>query len=288
MTAFQQYGDTFSRLMPGDACLVICVGLHDGRKFHLEKGEQISIGRSGAVAVPLDSDRVSRVHARLARSVDGAQVVLTSLGRNGTFVNGERVDNERVLRDGDLIRIDATVLRFLEGEDVNAKYRQELYDLFVTDYLSGAHPREYLVKNAELELTRSKDTGEPLTLVVFELAGVEEFQTTHGSDAYYSVLRGVAEVAKGHLDTWESVARIDLRRFALLLPDQRGSTATDTVHRLAASIEKAHGFRIHFGIRPLRRGDDNVSVDQMLHEASLCLLRAQTDDVTSVIFPAPR
>jgi hypothetical protein len=67
-------------------------------------GDRVTIGKdpSNDVAIAADGT-VSRLHAVLERFSSGW--VLRDLGsRNGTFVNGERVFSERVLRPGDEIR----------------------------------------------------------------------------------------------------------------------------------------------------------------------------------------
>jgi DNA-binding transcriptional ArsR family regulator len=74
--------------------------------------ERLTLGRGEAcdVALPWDGE-ASRVHALLERlheewSVDD------SGSRNGSFVNGERVNGRRRLRDGDVLRVGKTLIVF--------------------------------------------------------------------------------------------------------------------------------------------------------------------------------
>ncbi|MEO8092847.1 MAG: FHA domain-containing protein [bacterium] len=75
--------------------------------------ERATIGRgpSADLGLPWDSE-VSRVHAELVRVADDWTVVDDGLSQNGTFVNGERVERRRRLRDGDELRCGETTLRF--------------------------------------------------------------------------------------------------------------------------------------------------------------------------------
>jgi predicted component of type VI protein secretion system len=66
----------------------------------------ISIGRSPENDLSLVDDEVSRRHAVLARGKGGYQV-MDFRTSNGTFVNGERVSQERVIQPGDVIRVGA-------------------------------------------------------------------------------------------------------------------------------------------------------------------------------------
>ncbi|MGI8915979.1 MAG: FhaA domain-containing protein [Chloroflexota bacterium] len=71
-------------------------------------GEELKFGRGLENDVVLDSLSVSREHARLLRA-DG--LFIEDLGsRNGTFVNGQRIQRARV-GPGDRIRLGATELR---------------------------------------------------------------------------------------------------------------------------------------------------------------------------------
>jgi pSer/pThr/pTyr-binding forkhead associated (FHA) protein len=74
---------------------------------------QVTIGRgpSADVGLPWDS-LVSNVHAELTRIADDWAVVDDGLSANGTFVNGERVERRRRLRDGDELRCGETAIGF--------------------------------------------------------------------------------------------------------------------------------------------------------------------------------
>ena len=68
-----------------------------------------TIGREGCDITLGDPD-VSRRHAEI--QVSNGDIQISDLGStNGTFVNGERIDQPRTLRDGDEVRIGAVVWR---------------------------------------------------------------------------------------------------------------------------------------------------------------------------------
>jgi hypothetical protein len=83
--------------------------LADGSRFDLPDGPVI-VGRAPDCDLVLADPTVSKHHFELRQ--EGADVVLVDLGStNGTRVNDVGV-RERVLVDGDCIRVGATVLRF--------------------------------------------------------------------------------------------------------------------------------------------------------------------------------
>ena len=92
------------------AYLVIESGGTKTREFELREGGTV-LGRFEAADLPLDVEGVSRKHARITRA--GPAVNLVDLGsKNGTFVNGERID-VAALHHGDRIQLGPVTLRFV-------------------------------------------------------------------------------------------------------------------------------------------------------------------------------
>lgn len=79
--------------------------------------ERVTIGKSSTNRVAFDHDStVSRVHAVLEKL--GVAWSIRDVGsRNGTYLNGEKITAERVLRSGDEIRIGKSRLVFWEARD---------------------------------------------------------------------------------------------------------------------------------------------------------------------------
>lgn len=88
----------------------------DGRQRIVEFGgasSELCIGRERSADITLDwDDEVSRVHAKLERVGEAWTLVDDGLSRNGTFVNGQRVQGRRRLEDGDSITVGRTLLIF--------------------------------------------------------------------------------------------------------------------------------------------------------------------------------
>ena len=79
---------------------------------HTLDSRALTVGRGGQNDVPLDADDfASARHARFEPRRDGVWV--EDIGStNGTYVNGARLSQPRLLRPGDVIRIGQTDLRF--------------------------------------------------------------------------------------------------------------------------------------------------------------------------------
>lgn len=83
--------------------LIVQGGGEKGREIPLTQ-DLLTIGRSVENDIVIDDRLASRRHAKLERE-HGQYVIADRGSRNGTFVNGERIADQYVLRDGDEIQI---------------------------------------------------------------------------------------------------------------------------------------------------------------------------------------
>ena len=102
--------DGVVELDPSDAGAPVCWLVGDELEFRLAGGEHIA-GREFGLPIRLDSTKISRHHARVV--VSGRAVSIEDLGsKNGTFVNGVRIDAVTPLNHGDVLLIGPVRLRF--------------------------------------------------------------------------------------------------------------------------------------------------------------------------------
>jgi DNA-binding winged helix-turn-helix (wHTH) protein len=109
----QRFGYAFAGdLTPGASTpktAVKCWLVYGDRHWNLADGEHV-IGR-GQEPDAIDSDTVSRRHARILVSAGGATIE-DLRSKNGTFVGNEPVASARVLKDRDEIRLGSVRLTF--------------------------------------------------------------------------------------------------------------------------------------------------------------------------------
>ena len=72
-------------------------------------GDRLSIGRGGACDLQLLHEAVSRQHAHVALDPEGHHVLVDLVSRNGTFVDGRRVERQ-VLRAHAVVSVGDTQL----------------------------------------------------------------------------------------------------------------------------------------------------------------------------------
>jgi predicted component of type VI protein secretion system len=106
--------------------------------------EEITIGRLSENDIVLEDTDASRRHGRFVRNYSGYHVEDLATA-NGTFVNGDRLDEPRQLANKDTIKIGEAQIRFIQTrKDPNALGMQVAYASELKDFagkpVAGADP----------------------------------------------------------------------------------------------------------------------------------------------------
>lgn len=101
-------GRTTSHFPAGRLSISFIGGSCEGRTGLQLTTARTVIGREEECEVVLDGETVSRQHCEIRRV--GACYLLRDSSRNGTFLNGERIEQAQ-LRDGDQVRVGTNILR---------------------------------------------------------------------------------------------------------------------------------------------------------------------------------
>ncbi|HEV7557725.1 MAG TPA: sigma 54-interacting transcriptional regulator, partial [Kofleriaceae bacterium] len=97
-------GTSFAAPTQPHAFLVIHIEDAGSRVIELPDGVDVTFGRSRGATVTVDSEKVSRMHARVRRI--GEAIEVEDLGsRNGTKLNGDRIEGVRRVVNGDELTI---------------------------------------------------------------------------------------------------------------------------------------------------------------------------------------
>ncbi len=103
--------DAAGTIAASGAYLILRSGTRWSDVFRLTPPEGAVIGRASANEIVIRTDQASRRHASI--NWDGGQWILKDLGsRNGTYLNGTRIDGPHPLDEGDAIQIAGFVIQF--------------------------------------------------------------------------------------------------------------------------------------------------------------------------------
>ena len=219
-----------------ETCLIVIYGDPLGKKFNVN-ASSIVIGRSSKSGIQIGHESISRNHCRLEN--DGKTVTLYDLGStNGTYVN-DKLTNECVLKEGDLIKVGHTILKFITGDNIERLYHDEIYRLTTLDGLTQIHNKRHLMETLQRELSRSQRHHRSLSLIMFDIDHFKVVNDTYGHVAGDYVLQRLASLIKKRIRHDDFIARYGGEEFVVILPETNASGARKLAELLRQMVEKA-------------------------------------------------
>jgi len=221
-----------------NAALLAVGGELNGTIFDLPPGE-ISIGRLPDNNIALEFDGISRRHLKLVINEDGTQVELHDLGsRNGTFLNNAKCEKV-ILKKGDIIKLGTVALKFLPKGDPERLTYDKLHMEAHTDGLTQCFNKSYFNNALDMEVKKSKVTGSPLSLIIFDLDHFKKLNDNYGHDAGDYVLKEMSRVIRGNgVREGDVFARYGGEEFVILLPKTNIKQGFEIAERLRKLVEE--------------------------------------------------
>ncbi|HZS41593.1 MAG TPA: GGDEF domain-containing protein [Polyangia bacterium] len=274
---------------PKRPCLVMVAGPRLGEIFPIE-GELL-IGRDPQAALRLpDDESVSRKHARVtALPVEGGGALITDLGSaNGTFVDGEKVD-ESVLKEGAKIRVGQTnVLKFARYDTIEESAQRQLLESALRDGMTRAFNRRYFMQRLGAELRFAERHSQTVALLMLDLDHFKQLNDDCGHPSGDAALEKLVEVLDGGLRAEDVLARYGGEEFAILLRNISADNAMALAERLRKTVADTHfgpfgkesaprQMTISIGVATFPDGDakGDAAVAQLVARADAALYRAK-------------
>ncbi len=218
-------------------CLTVLTGTATGQTFKLSRGEAV-IGRADDALVRLVDDGVSRNHARLRLETDKLWVEDLD-SRNGTFVNGAKIDQRVPLEDGDKIQVGrTTVLRFAYHDEIDESFHENLMSSALRDPLTRLFNKRYFLDRLDSELKFARRHEASLSLLMLDLDHFKLVNDTHGHLAGDAVLVNLAGVLTRAVRNEDVVARFGGEELAIILRAIPLEPAIQLADRLRRLVEQ--------------------------------------------------
>jgi two-component system cell cycle response regulator len=218
------------------AALLVVGGDLNGTLFDLID-PIVSVGRNADNQIALEFNGVSRIHFKL--HADGAGHILEDCGsKNGTYLNNKKVEGQIPLSRADIIKIGSIALKYLPKGDPERLTYDKLNLEANTDKHTGCYNKGYFNNRIALEVNKSKVTGDPLSLIIFDLDHFKKLNDNYGHDAGDYVLKEMAQVIRvGGIREQDVFARYGGEEFVILLPKTNLKQAFEIAERLRKLIE---------------------------------------------------
>ncbi|MEO7092513.1 MAG: GGDEF domain-containing protein [Polyangiales bacterium] len=273
------------------AYLTVIAGNRAGEMFKLDAEETI-LGRGPQSAVHLDSDGVSRKHARVVRQGDDF-LVEDLKSTNGTWVEDRRITFHK-LKDGDRVQVGTEVIvRFNYHDELEASLQQQLYQSAVRDPLTNAYNRKHFGERLRAELAHAIRHKTHLSLITFDIDFFKKVNDTHGHPGGDAVLKAISSAIARVIRVEDVFARVGGEEFALLARGIDGANAYLFAERLRRGIERleipwnkgAIPVTASFGVATYTELPDPNDGDRLVAEADRRLYEAKTGGRNRVVGP---
>lgn len=218
------------------AALLVVGGDLNGTLFDLT--EQVTgVGRNADNSIALEFNGVSRYHFKLHAQPD-THVLEDSGSKNGTYLNNKRVEGQATLSKGDIIKIGSIALKYLPKGDPERLTYDKLNLEANTDKHTGCYNKGYFNNRITLEVNKSKVTGDPLSLIIFDLDHFKKLNDNFGHDAGDYVLKEMAMLIRTNgIREQDVFARYGGEEFVILLPKTNLKQSFEIAERLRKLIE---------------------------------------------------
>jgi diguanylate cyclase (GGDEF)-like protein len=221
------------------AYLIVLAGVSVGEMYHLE-GEKVVIGRGGQADIQVVDEGISRRHA-LIEHHSGTMRIRDLGSTNGTFCNGERV-NEHTLADGDKIQVGSmTILKFTFHDSLEETFQRQMYESALRDGLTKTFNKKYFLDRLTSEFAYALRHQTPLSLVMLDVDHFKNINDTHGHLAGDYVLATLAQVVADTIRQEDVFARYGGEEFAVICRGTDLAGAQRFAERLRRLVD-AHQF----------------------------------------------
>jgi len=219
------------------AAVVGVGGELNGTILDLEEIET-TFGRNADNTIPIEFNGISRYHFKIAIK-DQKYYVSDTGSKNGTYLNNSKTEGSVELKKGDIIKIGSLALKFLPKGDPERLTYDKLYLDANTDRFTGCYNKTYFNTAIDMQVKKSKITGTPLSLVLFDLDHFKNLNDNFGHDAGDYVLKEMsALIRKNGVRDDDVFARYGGEEFVILLPKTNLKQSFEIAERLRKLIEE--------------------------------------------------
>jgi len=245
---------------PGKHALVILSGAEIGVEFRLDPGAgPVVLGRNADCPALLHAPSVSRRHARVdwKPDLDNGKFVLSDTGSsNGTYINDAPAKGTP-LCDGDRVRMGDVLLKYVEQDEVDAQFHEEVRRRIHYDDLTGLMTMKAFHRRLDAAIAHGQ-AAHPFSLAMTDLDGLKRVNDCYGHLAGRMVVREMGAMIRESLRPQDIPALYGGDEAVLLFPETPLDEALAVSECLRQRIE---GRRFEFGGHAF-----HVSISQGLAE----------------------
>ena len=220
--------------------LIVLQGDDLGTSIPLE-GKSVIVGRGADCDIRLDDNLASRQHARLMAATGGQVYSVHDLGStNGTFVNGQIVEDPYALQDGDKIRVGRHVFKFAWLDEYESEFQMRIQQMIIRDDLTNLLTQRSFFLELDRAVARraaEAEPGGPICVLMMDLDNFKQVNDTYGHLVGSQTIKQVGELIDRNIRESDTAARYGGEEYIAYLPNATTDVGNRIAERIRESVE---------------------------------------------------
>ena len=203
----------------------------------MKQGAGMTLGRSPDAEIQIIDTGISRRHIYI-RFNENSVTVEDLESANGTYVNGERLNGEVEITNGDQVSIGvATVLKFSLSNQLDAEYQDHIQEQLSKDTLTNAYNRKAFSQCLNSTYINAKQDFTPICLLMIDVDHFKTINDTYGHQVGDTILKHVAESLIKTVRSVDYVCRYGGDEFAIVCPSIDSLRGLQLAEKVRSNIE---------------------------------------------------
>jgi diguanylate cyclase (GGDEF)-like protein len=133
---------------------------------------------------------------------------------------------------------DVEMLKAVADQAAVAVNKAQLWDMAVTDSLTGLYVRRYFMVKLQEEIHRAERYNKRLSVIMADLDRFKKINDTYGHDAGDRALKAISKFLQKNIRDVDAIARYGGEEFVMLIPDADKEAAFCLAERLRDELAK--------------------------------------------------
>ena len=173
---------------------------------------------------------------------------------------------------------DVEMLKAVADQAAVAVNKAQLWDMAVTDSLTGLYVRRYFMVKLQEEIHRAERYGKRLSVIMADLDRFKKINDTYGHDAGDRALKTISQFLQKNIRDVDAIARYGGEEFVMLIPDADKEAAYCLAQRLREELGKVKfedlpPITISLGIATFP--SDSTDIEDLIKKADAAMYEAK-------------
>jgi diguanylate cyclase (GGDEF)-like protein len=173
---------------------------------------------------------------------------------------------------------DIRMLKAVADQAAVAVNKAQLWDMAVTDSLTGLYVRRYFMVKLQEEIHRAERYDKIISIIMADLDRFKNINVTYGHDAGDRALKAISHFLQKNIRDVDAIARYGGEEFVMLIPDADKDAAFNLAERLREELAKIKldnlpAISISFGIATFPT--DGTEVEDLIRKADAAMYAAK-------------